>query len=180
MTSTFTDGGQTLEDFAEPIYVRCPVCQKCAHIRRIPSDEQEIVADISRRSDSWRSRGNIKAMLRFRRSFSPRKVSCLHCGYTRTWKGNARGRSGPHDWYFGLPLWLQTPCCGDILWAFNEEHLRFLESYVTATQRTKFDAKGQRRNGTMASRLPFWMKSAKNRDEVVKGILRLKGMLEKS
>ena len=177
MISIFTDNGQTLEDFAETIYIRCPVCQKCAHIKRIPSDEREIVADISRRYTSWRNWENIKTVLHFKRGFSPRKVSCLHCSYTRTWKGNVRGSSGPHDWYFGLPLWLQTPCCGNILWAFNGEHLSFLESYVTATQRIKFNAEGQRRNGTMASKLPSWMKSAKNRNEVVKGIMRLKRML---
>lgn len=170
MASTFIDQGQTLEDFTEMIYVRCPICQKCAHLKRIPLDEQEIVADISRQHGSPR----------FRRSFSPRKLSCFYCGYTKTWKGNARrGKGGPLDWYFGLPLWLQTPCRGNILWAFNEEHLDFLERYVTATQRIKFNAKGQPRNGTMASRLPLWMKSAKNRDEVIKSIARLKGMMEK-
>ena len=179
MTSIFTDAGQTLENFAETIYVCCPVCKKCAQVKRIPSDEQEIVADISRRYNTWRYREHLGAMIRFRRSFSPRKLSCFHCGYTKTWQGNGRGRSGPQDWYFGLPLWLQTPCSGKILWAFNEEHVSFLERYVTATQRIKFRAKGQIRNGTMASRLPLWMKSAKNRDEIVKGVARLKGMLER-
>ncbi len=166
--STFTDSGQTLVDFAECIYVRCPQCQKCAQVRRIPSDAEGMLADDSRRFGSWS----------FRRSFGPRKVSCLHCGYTRIWDGKARGHA-QHDYYFGLPLWLQTPCCGKFLWAFNEEHLSFLERYVTAKQRLKFYAAGRIRNATMASRLPTWIKRAKNRDEVVKGITRLKGLLEK-
>lgn len=167
--STFTDSGQTLVDFAECIYVRCPNCHKCAQVRRIPADEEMILADDSGRFGS-RS---------FRRSFSPRKVSCLHCSYTRIWKGKAHDGLAQQDWYFGLPLWLQTPCCGKILWAFNEEHLSFLERYVTANQRLKFSAAGRIRNGTMASRLPTWIKRAKNRDEVVKGITKLKGLLEK-
>jgi hypothetical protein len=163
MATPFSDSGQTLEDFVETIYVRCPQCHKCAQVRRLPSDEEMILADDSGRHGSWR----------FRRSFSSRKLSCLHCSYTSIWKGKAQQRGGPYDRYFRLPLWLQTPCCGEILWAFNEEHLSFLERYVTAKQRIKFHAEGQVRNGTMASRLPVWIKSAKNRDEVVKGIARV-------
>ncbi len=87
MTYIFTDSGQTLEDFADTIYVCCPICKKCAHVKRIPSDEEEIVADISRRYASWRYRQHISAMMRCRHSFSPRKLSCLHCGYTKTWQG---------------------------------------------------------------------------------------------
>jgi len=170
MAAPFSDSGQTLEDFVETVYVHCPQCHQCAQVRRLPSDEEIILADDSGRQSSWR----------FRRSFSSRKLSCLHCSYTSIWKGTAQQKGGPYDWYFGLPLWLQTPCCGEILWAFNEEHLSFLESYVTAKQRIKFHAQGRIRNGTMASRLPIWIKSAKNRDEVVKGIARLKGMLERS
>jgi hypothetical protein len=77
-------------------------------------------------------------------------------------------------------MWLQTPCGGNVLWAFNEEHLSFLEVYITAKQRAKFAEEGQIRNQTMVSRLPFWMKSAKNRQQVLKGIVRLKNILEKS
>jgi hypothetical protein len=168
MASIFSDSGQTLEDFVEIIYVRCPRCRQCAQVRRLPSDEEKTLADDAGRHSSWR----------FGRSFSSRKLSCLHCGYTSIWKGKVQQRGGPYDWYFRLPLWLQTPCCGEILWAFNGEHLSFLEQYVTAKQRIKFHVEGQVRNGTMASRLPVWIKSAKNRDEVVKGIARLKRMLE--
>ena len=43
---------------------------------------------------------------------------------------------GPVDWYFHLPLWLQAPCCGETLWAYNAAHLDFLfENYVRATLR---------------------------------------------
>jgi uncharacterized membrane-anchored protein YjiN (DUF445 family) len=115
--------------------------------------------------------------MRYGRSFSRRKLSCLHCSYTSIYNERRQRRGGPYDWYFRLPLWLQTPCCGEILWAFNEEHLNFLEQYVTEKQRRKFHVEGQIRNGTMASRLPNWMKSAKNRDQVLKGIERLKAML---
>src|SRR5579863_3805750 len=98
MTTTFTDSGQTLEDFVETIYVRCPKCNKCAHVRRIPAAEEETITDTSNQLRSSR----------FRRSFSPRKLSCLHCSYTSSWNERTQRRGGPYDWYFHLPLWLQT------------------------------------------------------------------------
>ena len=163
MTSTFTDVGQILEDFAERMYVCCLACSQCACVMRIPVDEEEILP-----GGSWR----------FHRTFSPRKFSCLHCGSTHLWQEKTQRRGGLYDWYFRFSLWLQTPCCGEILWAFNEEHLHFLEHYVTAKQRIKFYEEGWVRNGTLASRLPIWIKRAKNREEVTIGILRLKKLQE--
>src|SRR5450755_83024 len=154
MMPTFIDTGQILEDFAERMYVCCPKCRQPACVMRIPVDEEQI-----RSGGFWR----------FYHTFSPRKFSCLHCGSTRIWQEKMQRRSGPYDWYFRLPLWLQTPCCGEILWAFNDEHVQFLEHYVPAKQRIKFHEEGWVRNRTLASRLPTWMKRAKNRDEVVRG-----------
>src|SRR5215212_7033778 len=68
------------------------------------------------------------------------------------------------DWYFGLPLWLQTPCAGQVLWAWNEWHLDWMERYVAADLRERTP----NINMSLASRLPRWIKSAKNRDEVLK------------
>jgi hypothetical protein len=166
MIATFIDSGQILEDFAERMYVCCPTCHQCACVMRIPADEKELLPG--------------GGSPRFHRTFSARKFSCLHCGSTRLWQGNVQRRGGPYDWYFRFPLWLQTPCCGEILWAFNEEHVRFLEHYVTAKQRIKFHEEGWVRNGTLASRLPIWIKRAKNRDEIIKGIMRLQKLQEKS
>lgn len=168
MISTFTDFGQVIDDFVALMYVQCPRCQRCAQVRRMPDDKKELLADTSD-SDVRRS---------YQSSWSPRKLSCLHCSYTALWQGKIQHRGGPYDWYFGLPLWLQTPCCGEVLWAFNEEHIRFLEQYVTARQRVKFYVKSQMRNRTLASRLPAWMKSAKNRSEIIKELGRLRERLQ--
>jgi hypothetical protein len=149
-----------VEDFAERMDVCCPMCHRRACVMRIPADEKELLPG--------------GGSPRFHRTFSARKFSCLHCGSTCFWQGNVQRRGGPYDWYFRFPLWLQTSCCGEILWAFNEDHVRFLEQYVLAKQRIKFHEEGRVRNGTLASRLPIWIKRAKNREEVTKGILRLK------
>ena len=85
-------------------------------------------------------------------------------------------------WYDQLELWLQTPCCGETLWAYNKEHLDFLEQYVAATlrERTRPNGTGRyaARNSTLTSRLPGWIKRARNRDDVLRCLSKLHRMLE--
>jgi hypothetical protein len=80
---------------------------------------------------------------------------------------------GNFDWYFGLPLWLQISCCRETLWAYNYKHLEFIENYVSANLRERTP----NLNKSVASRLPKWIKSAKNRDEILKAIKKLKSKL---
>jgi hypothetical protein len=79
---------------------------------------------------------------------------------------------------FGLPLWLQKSCCsGKLLWAYNLEHLSFVESFVAATIRERSDAVragGGYRRMSMVAKLPSWLKSAKHRDEILKAVQHLK------
>ena len=63
---------------------------------------------------------------------------------------------------------------GKTVWALNHDHLVYLIEYLSADLREKpFDANTMR---TEADRLPYFMKSAKNREGIVKC---LKKMLEK-
>ena len=80
----------------------------------------------------------------------------------------------PVDPYFGYPLWLQTDCCGKILWAYNETHLREIKCYIESLQR---DGRA-RKKWSMITRLPQWIKAAKNREAVVKSLKRLEKRLK--
>ena len=106
--------------------------------------------------------------------FGPRRFLCAACVSAASWspKGQTPHWGAPVDPFFRLPLWLQTQCCGGrTLWAFNETHLALLEDYVAARLRER----GQARNRmTLVARLPRWLKSAKNRDEVLRAITRLR------
>jgi hypothetical protein len=106
----------------------------------------------------------------------PAKITCPSCKLEARLKVDwAIQRFGsPVDPVFGLPLWLQASCCGEVLWAFNSRHLARLKEYVRATVR-------ERVVGWSAStfqRLPKWVSSAKNRDEVLRGIERLEAKLK--
>ncbi|HEY9661341.1 MAG TPA: hypothetical protein V6C65_23035 [Allocoleopsis sp.] len=103
------------------------------------------------------------------------QVTCIQCSYAKTAVSKTK-RYVAIDPVFSLPLWLQTPCCGELLWAYNADHLNFLERYVQATIRERQGSKGG--HHSIAVRLPRWMKLAKNRNSILKNIQRLKGRLE--
>jgi hypothetical protein len=163
----FFDKSEQIYDFVEEFLVECP---KCKSFAKVLLQDTNLISDYP--------------------LFSPRKLTCLSCGLTKIWKG--KGMIGvqmsPHkrqipqrflviggnfDWYFQEPLWLQTECCGETLWAYNEKHLEFIENYVAA----KLRARIPNQNRSLASRLPKWIKSAKNRDEILKAIGKLKEKL---
>ncbi|MEV8373240.1 hypothetical protein AB0P21_10920 [Kribbella sp. NPDC056861] len=78
------------------------------------------------------------------------------------------------DPYFHHPLWLQTDCCGQILWAYNAEHLDLLEASVGARLRERGV---DRQWASVVERLPTWIKSAKNRAEILRAAGRLRSSL---
>jgi len=86
-----------------------------------------------------------------------------------------RFKENPTDGYFGFDLWLKTSCVGHSLWAFNIKHLEFLESYVSAKLREREEGeKFGWHNSSLASRLPKWIKSSKNREALLKALNELK------
>jgi hypothetical protein len=144
----FLDDGSTIYEFGEEFLVVCPKCGSMAKVTSGETASEKINNQL----------------------FAPRKVMCLSCVFRDTWSGKQLSVGGNFDWYFKLPLWLQISCCGETLWAYNYRHLQFLEDYVAAKLRER------KPNSTRstASRLPQWIKSAKNREEVLKAIGKLK------
>lgn len=150
----FTDQGETIYDFGDSFAVRCPRCGKRAEVAPPPTLRPQWVP--------------LSAEMR---------LTCPHCGLLRDFNSNDDMHvGGPRDWYFCLPLWLQTPCRGYALWAYNARHLAFLERYVRATLRERTP---DIRNRSLASRLPEWIKSGAHRDDVLAGIGRLRALLER-
>ncbi|MEV6211915.1 hypothetical protein [Kitasatospora sp. NPDC051914] len=72
----------------------------------------------------------------------------------------------------GLSLWLCTGVRGHVLWALDADHLDAVEEYVAAVPRPPSHG-----NATLTSRLPVWIKSAKNRRDVLIGLGRLRDLL---
>jgi hypothetical protein len=152
MGSRHRDTRLTVYDLGDEFLVRCPRCGAQARVTPLGADAGSRPACAAR-------------------------CTCAHCGHHQERNGSAIAITDGVDWYFGLPLWLQTPCCGHMLWAYNARHLAFLEAYVRAQLREAPAAEGWARNQTLASRLPRWIKSGRHRDDILAGIERLKRLL---
>ncbi len=75
----------------------------------------------------------------------------------------------PHDPFFGLPLWFVGTVTGNVLWAYNREHLSLLMTLVSARLRER----EPNENGSMVSRLPTWLLSKKNRAAAVSALKKM-------
>ncbi|MEH2137943.1 hypothetical protein [Nostoc sp.] len=169
MVIRFRDYRKRLSDFEKEILVRCPQCNGTAKILTVNSEQS--------------SPSSIK------------RITCQHCSYTKQqskdgkrkatlllWQNNYKAKSNCDyeilDHFFGLPLWLQTSCCGQVLWAYNEAHLNFLETYVQSRLRERLpdDTLGWH-NGSLASRLPQWIKLMQHREKILQKIQQLKHSL---
>lgn len=149
MVGRYRDEGASIYAFADEFLVRCPRCEGRARVAGRQEDDDA----------AWWLRR--------------RRLTCTACGHAADWPGGSIAVGEVCDWFFRLPLWLQTPCCGETLWAYNRAHLDELERYVRADLRERLPD----RNASLASRLPTWMTSAKNRDEVLRGLARLRALL---
>jgi transposase-like protein len=145
----FKDSGETKYDFADRFIVECPRCSRRSFVS-IPGD-----------SGAPRGSGSL---------FLARRFTCTHCGLAKNWNNNVLYTGNEQDWYFLLPLWLQTSCCGERLYFYNEKHMDFIERYVRAEHREQMPNV----NKSIISRLPPWMKDPKNREKILKAIATMK------
>ncbi|KUN23342.1 hypothetical protein AQJ23_25285 [Streptomyces antibioticus] len=91
------------------------------------------------------------------------RVVCRSCGLCRTTKGCRRP-----------PLWLETGTRHGEIWAYNLEHLDLIRRFVAADLRERAPWYEHGRKMTAVARLPAWIKSAKNRTEVLRAIDRMR------
>lgn len=100
------------------------------------------------------------------------KLVCTVCGYnkeTSIVSGKATFIMAAHG-YFNAALWLKTPFRDEIFWAYNLEHLEYLEQYIEAGLREHKNRTGF----TLLEKLPKFYHEAKNRDALLRLIAKLK------
>lgn len=79
------------------------------------------------------------------------------------------------DPYFQYPFYFQTSFRGKTIWALNREHLQYLIDYLSADLRTVQPDyyENYKIMRSQSDVLPTFMKSAKNRDGIVKALIKL-------
>lgn len=152
------------------------ICGSCSYFREGYAAPEAAVIDLAKKSRCGRCNEWLgDARTHYRASEDQLDVICP-CGAIRTMQLASRWVSGaPIDPYFRIPLWLQTAVGGENLWAYNAEHLAFLRSYLSGALRERVPNE----NRSLVSRLPLWMKSAKRRDAVLKGLARLQDRVDR-
>lgn len=153
------------EDFITTIQVTCPKCKAQALV--LGGQPDKAITDY-------------ETEVRF---------SCTPCGFSLKYANipkftvytNSKGQAvtsrlliqnAPCDPFFGFDVWYQVEMKHGLLWAYNLEHLTVIENYIAGKQRTRNGL--PYKNNSMGSRLPQWMKVAKNRTYLLKMIATLK------
>lgn len=139
----FIDENKTLADFYQEVWVVCPTCSGKA---------------IAKTDDTNKTA----------------RLFCTQCGYNKEVSmmldKHATLLSAAHD-YFDAPLWLQLPFRSkEVFYAFNSEHLLYLEQYIAADIRESKN----RTHFTLIEKLPKFYHDAKNRNDLLKIIQKLK------
>lgn len=147
-----------IEEFINRIDVECPEC----------SSKSLVISNPDNRFDT--------------------KFVCKACGKFKRWEGNPNsyyyGKCNkesdgitigqPVDCYFKMKLWYQSNFKDEVLFAYNLEHLSFLNYYITDKIRERVQLNEQWSNASLQSRLPKWMLSRNNRVQLIKKINELK------
>ncbi len=76
------------------------------------------------------------------------------------------------DPFFGLELVLKEPTRHGTVWVYGAEHLKHLKEYTAAQHRVASGTKW-----SYFTRLPKWVKSAKNREAILKAVTKLERRL---
>jgi len=138
---------------ARPIDVVCPRCAAHARVIAEPGDDRPVTT-------------------------LPRRLVCSSCGHTRDWSPR-RGSSwwgAAVDPFFQQPLWLTTTVRGHRLWAYNRGHLELLARFTAAGLRERGPYGGC--SMSLIEILPAWLKSARNRADVLAAVARLMARLD--
>ncbi len=137
--------------WSSPILVRCPSCGGPASVAPRPGEEHPL----------------------YYRGTCPR-LTCLSCAYVREGKAATSYRMGePKDPFFGADLLLQGECVGHVLWAYNERHLDLIAQFIQAKLRERA-AFTDGQHQSLLEKLPAWMKDARNRGAVTRGLQRMR------
>jgi hypothetical protein len=150
----------TLQSFANEFLIVCPRCSHKARVQGATASRSARLTCIDCGTSKF---------------LAPATKGILTSRNSRQWPKGQYALGDAADPYFHLPLWLRIPCAAGIVWAFNERHLDYLFEYISADNRHRpRRAPSDPRNALLESRLPRWMKLARNRPEIVAAIQKLR------
>lgn len=151
-SQVFRDDFKSRYSFADEFIVVCPRCLSRAKV--VPSVP-------------WTSKNLFG---------TKRKLICGSCGYNQEkLPARAIALHADRDWFFGEPLYYAIVTPYGNLYAYNDEHLNYLEEIIQAKMRTRRRSEEFGwSNRSQLSRLPHWAKLQKNRPKILAAIKKLR------
>ncbi|HEY1193003.1 hypothetical protein [Flavobacterium sp.] len=191
----FKDENKWLGNFYDEILVKCPKCESKAALKEVPKNCEcgnctlmvfeckHCFYKINEPVYQYKTFGkhycskcfekfDVESQI-FKKVPELYKVKCPNCNFqedvkpqTYAFKEMPEKDGLVRDSWYNLPLWFQKEVSGNVFWAYNLNHIDYLERYIKADLRERNnDGSG---NGTMVSRLPQFVKAAKNREKLLK------------
>lgn len=145
MSQRFQDQNLRITHFQEVVAVACPKCQHKA------------TATVSYEEKKARLVCNACGLL------VVKATQLTYLGLTTNYEVAAHA-------YFNVELWYSTAFKNEVFFAYNEAHLLYLENYISAKLREHKD----RTHFTLLEKLPKFYHEAKNREALLKLIVKLK------
>ncbi|MDE5777280.1 MAG: hypothetical protein K2I10_02035 [Lachnospiraceae bacterium] len=175
------------------LYVKCPkcdgpgiikadddiVCFRCTNCGNSKTRERNIYCyEVNNQCSKCGRYYRVSISDSSKQHFPMLYVACPCCGYTAPGKvlkslgyRYTGGIENGREPFFGFELWFLTSYDRKFVWALNREHLAYLIDYLSADLREKPPIHGTMR--TQADQIPAFMKTAKNRDRIVKCLKRM-------
>ncbi len=183
-THRFKDENLYLWQFADKILVHCPKCRKKASVDTccgvLSCDNCGYYAMYEDKDYySWEIKLNCPqcgkriefAMEKVTVQKEKIKVPCSHCGFTHAYKPKythyynfSPNFEEGKERIFNAELWLKKPYKNHLFWANNYQHLDYLKRYIQAKIRERNEIFCM----SMVARLPAFIKSKKNREDLLK------------
>lgn len=184
--------------FSSGIAVKCPKCQgmgivtasrgnkayfKCSNCATVLTKERTVYRyDVHNQCPNCGRYYRVDIAEPGKQHFPALHVACPYCGHSTSGKvhrttqgfsyyGDVQNGREP---FFGFELWFLAYLGRKAVWALNQEHLNYLIDYLSADLRQK--PAGYYARHAQADHLPTFMKTAKNRERIVK---LLRGMQNK-
>lgn len=155
MPKRYRSDATRLSAFHDEVLVKCPQCAQCAVV-------------VLHKLDAPAKAGPLRA-------YEQARFACTQCGSNARQSAFVRRSNGACDPVFRLPVWLHASCRLGTLWAYNLRHLDEIEAFVGAALRERRPRPDLGwANQAWASRLPRWAMLAKNRQDVLRCIARMR------
>ena len=185
MSNRFKDKNYVLYDFINELHLVCPECNHKLIAKNNPESYKSTIActncGFRTVSENKVIELSIKTFcnncgekIKFSQIVNERKdyinIRCNACNASHKFEPKISEYNSFYVIIEKYGLWYTENFRGNHFWAYNDDHLKYIENYIKAGLRQRHNRLGV----TLVERLPKFVKSAKNRNDLIKLIEKMR------